>query len=244
MAFINKIGKLLKQSAVKHINLEFSASTPSIYQAIRSMSSARVFVGGVSYSTDEMSLREAFARYGEVIDARIIMDRETGRSRGFGFVTFTSTEEASSAIQALDGQDLHGRRIRVNFATERARPGFGGGGGGFYGGGGGGGGSGGYARSNYGGDDSYRSPSYGSSGGGFRSGGNYGAPEGAGGGNYQFNENSGGDQGFASSELSSNSALGDDEGQFGSNQNEETGIDNEDSFKDNNDEDDLKETRQ
>nr|XP_027186196.1 oligouridylate-binding protein 1-like [Cicer arietinum] len=61
-------------------------------------------VTGVSYSIDEQSLSEAFSRYGEVIDARIIMDRETGRSRGFGFITFHSVEEASSAIQALDGQ--------------------------------------------------------------------------------------------------------------------------------------------
>ncbi|CAB4269010.1 unnamed protein product [Prunus armeniaca] len=64
-----------------------------------------------------------------VIDARIISDRETGRSRGFGFITFTSSEEASSAIQALDGHELHGRRVRVNYATDRPRPNFGDGGG-------------------------------------------------------------------------------------------------------------------
>ncbi|RYR60456.1 hypothetical protein Ahy_A04g017532 isoform B [Arachis hypogaea] len=104
MAFLNRMGSLLKQSAVRHINQELSGSKPSIFQAIRSMSSSKLFIGGISYSTDEMSLREAFARYGEVVDARVIMDRETGRSRGFGFITFATTEDASSAIQAMDGQ--------------------------------------------------------------------------------------------------------------------------------------------
>ncbi|KAK4271925.1 hypothetical protein QN277_020546 [Acacia crassicarpa] len=259
MAFINKIGKLLKHSAVKCISPEFSVCTPSIYQAIRSMSSAKLFIGGVSYSTDDMGLREAFASYGEIIDARVIMDRETGRSRGFGFITFASSEEASAAIQAMDGQDLHGRRIRVNYATDRARPGFGGGGGGGYGGGGyggggyggggyGGGGYGGggsyggsYDRSNYGGDNNFRSPSFGSGGDGFGVSGNYGAPDGAEGSNYQFSQNSGGgDLGF---EPSGNSSMGDDVGEFGGNQNEGTGLDDEDDLKENKDEDNLRESR-
>ncbi|KAK4271926.1 hypothetical protein QN277_020546 [Acacia crassicarpa] len=234
MAFINKIGKLLKHSAVKCISPEFSVCTPSIYQAIRSMSSAKLFIGGVSYSTDDMGLREAFASYGEIIDARVIMDRETGRSRGFGFITFASSEEASAAIQAMDGQDLHGRRIRVNYATDRARPGFGG-----YGGGGSYGGS--YDRSNYGGDNNFRSPSFGSGGDGFGVSGNYGAPDGAEGSNYQFSQNSGGgDLGF---EPSGNSSMGDDVGEFGGNQNEGTGLDDEDDLKENKDEDNLRESR-
>ncbi|TKY65098.1 Glycine-rich RNA-binding protein 3 [Spatholobus suberectus] len=158
MAFLNKIGNLLKNSAVKHINQDFSVSTPSVFQAIRSMSSAKLFVGGISFSTDDMSLREAFARYGEVIDAKVIMDRETGRSRGFAFITYATSEDASSAIQGMDGQDLHGRTIRVNYATERSRPGFGGGGGG-YGGGGYGGGSGGYGGGS--GSGGYGGGSYG-----------------------------------------------------------------------------------
>lgn len=53
---------------------------------------------------DDQSLNEAFSKYGEVVEARVIVDRETGRSRGFGFITYTSTEDASSALQALDGQ--------------------------------------------------------------------------------------------------------------------------------------------
>ncbi|CAN0876934.1 Glycine-rich RNA-binding protein 3, mitochondrial [Linum grandiflorum] len=140
MAFFSKIGSILKQASSKQIAAEFSASRPSIYQAIRCMSTSKVFVGGISYGTDDHSLREAFSKYGEVLEARVILDRETGRSRGFGFVTYTSSEEASSAIQALDGKDLHGRNIRVNYAADRNRGGGGFGGGGGYSGGGAGGG--------------------------------------------------------------------------------------------------------
>ncbi|CAN0876933.1 Glycine-rich RNA-binding protein 3, mitochondrial [Linum grandiflorum] len=190
MAFFSKIGSILKQASSKQIAAEFSASRPSIYQAIRCMSTSKVFVGGISYGTDDHSLREAFSKYGEVLEARVILDRETGRSRGFGFVTYTSSEEASSAIQALDGKDLHGRNIRVNYAADRNRGGYSGGGagggynspGGYAGGAGGGyGGSpaGGYGGSPAGGYGGSPSGGYGGSpaatpyGGG--SGGAFGA---------------------------------------------------------------------
>ncbi|XP_023541373.1 glycine-rich RNA-binding protein 4, mitochondrial-like [Cucurbita pepo subsp. pepo] len=136
MAFLSKVGKIFSQSSASRIGSISQPSQLSIFQAIRFMSSSKVFVGGLSYGTDDHSLREAFTKYGEVVEARVILDRDTGRSRGFGFVTFVGNEEASSAIQALDGQDLHGRRIRVNFATERSRGSFVGGGGGYSGGGG------------------------------------------------------------------------------------------------------------
>ncbi|KAG7955067.1 hypothetical protein I3843_11G052400 [Carya illinoinensis] len=208
MAFLSKIGNMLRQTASKQISSEFCALKPSVYQAIRclsSMSSSKLFIGGLSYATDEQSLKEAFAKYGEVVEARVIMDRETGRSRGFGFVTYTSSEEASSAIQALDGQDLHGRCVRVNYATDRARPSFGGGnyGGGYgsnaYGGGGGGyggnaygggGGGGGYGNSAYGGSGGYGAGSSGYGSGGYGSGGNY--QGGGGGGNYGSDSYGGG----------------------------------------------------
>nr|KYP56697.1 hypothetical protein KK1_002942 [Cajanus cajan] len=162
MAFFGRIGNLLRHAASRQVSSELRSS-PSFFQAIRCMSSApssKLFIGGVSYSTDEQSLREAFSKYGEVVDARIIMDRETGRSRGFGFITYTSVEEASSAIQALDGQDLHGRQIKVNYANERTRGG-GGGFGGSYGAGAGGGYGGGYGGGGYGGGG------YGGSSGGY-----------------------------------------------------------------------------
>ena len=86
----------------------------------------RLFVGGLSWGTDDAGLRAAFEPFGEVTDARVVLDRETGRSRGFGFVGFASEEQAKAALAAMEGAELDGRRIRVNEAQERG----GGGGGG------------------------------------------------------------------------------------------------------------------
>jgi cold-inducible RNA-binding protein len=102
--------------------------------------SSKLFVGGLAWATTDDSLRDCFSAYGEVTDAKVITDRETGRSRGFGFVTFAESDNASEAKDALNGQDLDGRAIRVDSATERKPRREGGGGGGGYGGGGGGGG--------------------------------------------------------------------------------------------------------
>jgi len=100
--------------------------------------SKKLFVGSLSWSTTDETLREAFARFGEVTEAKVITDRDTGRSRGFGFVTFNESEEANAAISALNGTELDGRAIKVNEALDKG-PRRGGGGGGFGGGGGGGG---------------------------------------------------------------------------------------------------------
>lgn len=208
MAFLNKIGNVLKHGVGKSTHLELSVSNASLFQAIRSMSSSKLFVGGLSYGTDESSLKEAFSQYGEVIEARVILDRDTGRSRGFGFISFSSSEEATSAMHAMDGQDLHGRWIKVNYAAEKRRDGFGGGygGGGGYNYGGEGGnfsGGGGYAAGNYGGGGGGFSGGYGSAGGGgygSSSGYNYDG-EGrnfAGAGGYQTNNYGGGGGGFSS----------------------------------------------
>lgn len=102
--------------------------------------SNKLFVGGLAWATDDHSLRSAFEQFGEVAEANVVADRETGRSRGFGFVTFQDPEAAKKAISAMDGQTLDGRTIRVNEAAERAPRGPGGGGGGGGGGGFGGGG--------------------------------------------------------------------------------------------------------
>ncbi len=97
--------------------------------------SNKVFVGGLSWDTSDASLREAFEQFGPVVEAKVITDRDTGRSRGFGFVTFESESEAQAAIQEMDGRELDGRQVRVNEAQDRR--GGGGGGGGRRGGGGG-----------------------------------------------------------------------------------------------------------
>jgi cold-inducible RNA-binding protein len=104
----------------------------------------KLYVGNLSYQVDSSELQQMFEPHGTVQSAEIISDRETGRSKGFGFVQMSTDEEADAAIAAMNGQDSGGRSLTVNEAKPReARPrsgGFGGGGGGGYGGGGGGGG--------------------------------------------------------------------------------------------------------
>ena len=101
----------------------------------------RLYVGNLSFHTTEDVIRDAFGACGEVSDVQLVLDRETGRSRGFAFVTMSNNETAQKAIAQMNGQMLDGRSLRVNEAEER-RPRAGGGGGGGFGGGGGGGGGG------------------------------------------------------------------------------------------------------
>jgi RNA recognition motif-containing protein len=156
----------------------------------------KLYVGNLAYSVRDDSLMQAFSQFGTVTSAKVMMDRETGRSKGFGFVEMGSDAEAQAAINGMNGQALEGRAVVVNEARPREdRPGgfggggsrgggggYGGGGGGGYGGGGGGGyggGGGGGGRSPYGGGGGGRSP-YG--GGGNRGGGGGGGGYGGGGG--------------------------------------------------------------
>src|SRR5688572_26568257 len=136
--------------------------------------SQKVFVGNLSFDTNEETLRDAFSQFGEVVEVRCIVDRDTGRSRGFAFVTMGSAEQARDAIAGIDGQSIDGRNVRANEAEDR-RGGGGGGGGGFGGGGGGGGGrsGGGGGRGGVGG---------GGGGGGGRGGFGGGGRSGGGGG--------------------------------------------------------------
>jgi RNA recognition motif-containing protein len=120
--------------------------------------STKLFVGNLSFNTTENDLQEAFAAHGQVVEANLMMDRMTGRSRGFAFITYSTPEEAQKAISAMNGAQLDGRALTVNIARPKEdRPAGGGGGrdrgprrdygggggGGGYGGGGGGGGYGG-----------------------------------------------------------------------------------------------------
>jgi len=125
----------------------------------------KLYVGNLAYSVRDESLQQAFGQFGTVSSAKVMMDRETGRSKGFGFVEMASDAEAQAAINGMNGQPLEGRAIVVNEARPREeRPGGFGGGGGGYGGGGGRSGGGGYGG-----------------GGGRSGGGGYG---GGGGGSY------------------------------------------------------------
>jgi RNA recognition motif-containing protein len=104
----------------------------------------RLYVGNLSFGSTAETVREAFARVGDVTDVHLVTDRMTGQSRGFAFVTMGSPAEAQNAIQTMNGASLDGRALRVNEAEERPQRsgGFGGGGGGGGGGFGGGGGGG------------------------------------------------------------------------------------------------------
>ena len=104
--------------------------------------STKLFVGNLSFNTTENDLQDTFAAHGTVVEANLMMDRATGRPRGFGFITMSSAEEAQKAIDALNGTELDGRALTVNIARPREERSGGGGGGGRreFGGGGGGGG--------------------------------------------------------------------------------------------------------
>jgi len=133
--------------------------------------SNKLFVGALAWATDQESLKNHFAPFGEVLEAQVILDRYSGRSRGFGFVTFETEEEAKKAVEALDGTELDGRTIHVNEARERTPRSEGGGGGGFRGRDGNRGGGGGFRgrdgnRGGRGGGGGYR----GREGGGNRGG--------------------------------------------------------------------------
>lgn len=153
--------------------------------------SQRIYVGNLPFSATEEEVSDLFAQYGEVIACNLLIDRETGRPRGFGFVEMED-EAAKQAIAALDGRDFGGRQLRVNEAQPREQGrgprgggGFGGGrGGGGYGGGGGGYGGGG-GRGGYGGGDR----------GGFGDRGGYGGDRGGGYGGGGYGGGGGRDRG-------------------------------------------------
>jgi len=96
----------------------------------------KLFVGGIAFTTTSDRLREHFAHSGEVVSATVVTDRDTGQSRGFGFVEMATAEDANRAVQALNGRDLDGRTLKVEISKPRTN-------------GGGGGGRGGYGRSNW-----------------------------------------------------------------------------------------------
>src|SRR6478736_3579137 len=110
----------------------------------------KLYVGNLTYGITDSDLEKLFETHGSVQSAQVIMDRDTGRSKGFGFVEMGSDQEAQAAIAALNGKEVDGRALTVNEARPKTEGGGGrGGGGGRYGGGGGGGGRGGYGGGRY-----------------------------------------------------------------------------------------------
>ena len=100
----------------------------------------RLYVGNLTYGTNDDTLRQLFEEHGAVTSAQVIMDRDTGRSKGFGFVEMANEQEAQNAITALNGKQVDGRALTVNEARPKTESGGGGGRGGYAGSGGGGGG--------------------------------------------------------------------------------------------------------
>ena len=92
--------------------------------------SSKLFVGGLSWNTTDDGLRTAFESFGAISDAKVITDRDSGRSRGFGFITFDNAEDAETAIEKMNGTELDGRSLNVNIAQDKRRDGGGGRGGG------------------------------------------------------------------------------------------------------------------
>jgi hypothetical protein len=129
--------------------------------------STKLFVGNLSFNTTDQSLQDTFAAHGTVMEAVVMLDRMSGRSRGFGFVTMSSPEEAQRAIDSLNGSPVDGRNLTVNIARPREEGGRSGGGG-FGGGGGGGGGrrSGGGGGGGFGGGGGGGGRDFGGGGGG------------------------------------------------------------------------------
>lgn len=92
--------------------------------------SNKVFVGGLSWNTTDQGLHDAFKPFGEIVEAKVITDRDTGRSRGFGFVTFQDPNSAKESVSSMNGKELDGRQLRVDIANDKPRDNRGGGGGG------------------------------------------------------------------------------------------------------------------
>ncbi|XP_076930926.1 glycine-rich RNA-binding protein 3, mitochondrial-like [Bidens hawaiensis] len=135
MALFKRAGNVLRQTVSKHIDInEMSVPSPHILRQTASKHITignmtvpsphmcyKVFVGGLASATDDTSLRETFSSYGEVSEARVVIDRETGKSKGFGFVTFEDFDSGFYAIVGMDQWELHGQTVSVCWANDRAR---------------------------------------------------------------------------------------------------------------------------
>ncbi|KAL2481694.1 RNA binding (RRM/RBD/RNP motif) family protein [Abeliophyllum distichum] len=121
MAALRKLAKnIILGDLKKHNSSILSASIcPLLFISRRGIAS-KLFVGGISFHTTEQGLSEAFSQHGQVIEANIVMDRVSDRSKGFGFVTYASEDEAENAIKEMNGKPLNGRAIFVDYAKPRS----------------------------------------------------------------------------------------------------------------------------
>ncbi|XP_010486378.1 PREDICTED: glycine-rich RNA-binding protein 4, mitochondrial-like [Camelina sativa] len=124
MMMRNGIELLVRRvAAIPQHSVSFSFQVLPQFCTSSESPSSKLFIGGVSWSVDEQSLKDAFSSFGEVAEVRIAYDKGSGRSRGFGFVDFAEKDNALSAKDAMDGKGLLGRPLRISFALERVRGG-------------------------------------------------------------------------------------------------------------------------
>jgi len=102
-----------------YVKVNRSGCSRYLFYYHNGMETNKLFVGGISWNLSWQDLKDAFKEHGEVVHAKIIMDRETGKSRGFGFVEFETVEESVAAKEAMDGAELDGRSIKVDFAQDK-----------------------------------------------------------------------------------------------------------------------------
>ncbi|XDV28380.1 hypothetical protein PO909_031704, partial [Leuciscus waleckii] len=194
--------RLWSSEGVRDAHTPFHPPTTTATSQLRMSDEGKLFIGGLSFDTTEQSLEDAFSKYGVITNVHVARNRETNKSRGFGFVTFENPDDAKDALEGMNGKSVDGRTIRVDEAGKGGGGGGGRSGGGSYRGGGGGRGGGGFFRGGrgrgggggYGGGDRGYGSSDRSYGGGDRSysggyksgggGGGYSSGGGGGGGGY------------------------------------------------------------
>ncbi|CAA3021264.1 glycine-rich RNA-binding 4, mitochondrial-like [Olea europaea subsp. europaea] len=117
MAALRKLANNIILSDLRKFNssIILASTCPSLFISCRGIAS-KLFVGGISFHTTEEGLSEAFSQYGQVIEAKIVTDRVSDRSKGFGFVTYAAEDEAENAIKEMNGKPLNGRAIFVDYA--------------------------------------------------------------------------------------------------------------------------------
>lgn len=127
MEFLKHVRGLARCSLVRHhLTHQCYAGVPALplmHVTTRGLASSKLFVGGLAWHADEKTLKDAFATYGDVNEVRIMYDRDSGRSRGFGFIHFSNESSAEDAKNGMDGKELLGRALRIDYAIDKAAAG-------------------------------------------------------------------------------------------------------------------------
>lgn len=127
MEFLKHVSGLARCSLLRHhLTQQCYARVPALpllHVTTRGLASSKLFVGGLPWHADEKTLKDAFSTYGDVTEVRIMYDRDSGRSRGFGFIHFSNESSAEDAKNGMDGKELLGRALRIDYAIDKAAAG-------------------------------------------------------------------------------------------------------------------------